>query len=435
MLARVRHKEGSWYIMSIEQSETTPAAVEEPVVGCPIDHSAWSAQKTTRGVERTDIPVDRDASGVWHVHTFEEARAVLRSGNVMQAGFGKETMDGLDRENKMKPPVLFQEGKDHQLQRKQTAKYFTPKAVDSNYRQLMDTVSGKLISDFRRKKHADLSSLSRFMAVKVAAEVIGLTNSILPGMGKRLDMFFEGDVLAMAKHMTPKVFLKSLGNQYAVTAFFFLDVKPAIRARKRAQKDDVISHLVAQGCTDAEILAECITYAAAGMATTREFICVAAWHMLEDTQLRTRYLAAPENERYDILNELLRLEPIVGNLYRRTTAEIQLNGGDQPTIIPQGALVDVHVRGANIDERVAGEKPLSICPGRPLTGSQIPQALMSFGDGIHRCPGSYIAIQESDMFLQRLLSIEGLSIQKQPTVTWHELITGYEIRDFQLAVN
>jgi hypothetical protein len=34
-----------------------------------------------------------------------------------------------------------------------------------------------------------------------------------------------------------------------------------------------------------------------------------------------------------------------------------------------------------------------------------------------------------------LLSIEGLSIQKQPTVTWHELITGYEIRDFQLAVN
>lgn len=421
--------------MSIEQSETTSGGVEKQASGCPIDHSAWSAQKTTHSVERTDVPVEQDEAGVWHVHTFEEARAVLRSSNVKQAGFGKETMDGLDRDNKMKPPVLFQEGKDHQLQRKQTAKYFTPKAVDSNYRQLMETVSSKLISDFQRSKHADLSALSRSMAVKIASEVVGLTDSILPGMGKRLDMFFEGDVLDMAKHMSPKVFLKSLSNQYAMTGFFFLDVKPAIRARKRAPKDDVISHLIAQNCTDAEILAECITYAAAGMVTTREFICVAGWHLLEDTQLRTRYLSAPENERYEILNELLRLEPVVGNLYRRTTAEVTLKSGDQQTVIPEGSLIDIHVRGANIDERVTGEKPMSICPGRTLTGTQVPLALMSFGDGVHRCPGSYIAIQESDLFLQRLLTIDGLSIKKLPHIKWNELVTGYEIRDFELAIN
>jgi cytochrome P450 len=421
--------------MSIEQRETPFAETQAQPSGCPIDHTKWSDQKTTHGVERADETINRDEAGVWHVHRFEDARTILRSGNAKQAGFGKETVDGLDKGNKMKPPILFQEGKDHLLQRKQTARFFTPKAVDSGYRQLMETVADKLIADLRRKKRADLSDLGRFMAVTVAAEVIGLTDSYVSGMDKRINAFFEGDPIKMAKHMTVKSFLKSLTNQIAVTSFFFLDVKPAIKARRRVQKDDVISHLVAQNCTDAEVLVECITYGAAGMVTTREFICVASWHLLENTELRTRYLAAPEKERYEILNEILRLEPVVGNLYRRTTADIEIKSGDEQIVIPQGELVDVHVRAANIDERVIGEQPMNVCPGRTLTGSQIPSAIMSFGDGVHRCPGSYLAIQESDLFLQRLLAIEGLHIEKQPRVSWNELVTGYEIRDFRIAIS
>jgi cytochrome P450 len=421
--------------MTVEQDGAVSTGVEEQIAGCPIDHSVWSAQKTTHGVERSDISAERDGAGTWHVHTFEEARAVLRSTQVMQAGFGKEMFDGVPGKNKMKPPTLYKEGKEHLLQRKQTARFFTPKAVTNNYRPLMETVADQLVRDFRRKKHADLSNLSRFISVKVSSKVIGLTESIVPGMGKRLDVFFQGDILEMAKHMSPAIFFKSLQNQYGVVTFLLLDVKPAIRARKRAPKDDVISHLLTQNCTDADIFAECLMYAAAGMVTTREFICVAAWHMLEDTQLRTRYLAAPETERYDILNEILRLEPVVGNIYRRATTDIELKAGDQPTVIPQGALIDVHVRGANNDESVIGEKPLRICPGRPLTGSQISPAVMSFGDGIHRCPGLYIGLQVSDIFLQRLLSISGIAIQKQPTVTWNDVVTGYEIRDFQLTIN
>ncbi len=422
--------------MSIEQRETTSAQAEGQPSGCPIDHTAWSAQKTKRGVEQSsDDPINRDESGVWHVRSFDDARTILRSGNAKQAGFGKEMVDRMDKKGKMRPAILYQEGKDHLLQRKQTARFFTPKAVDSSYRQLMETVADDLLADLRHKKSGDLSHLTRFMAVKVAAEVVGLTDSALPGMDKRINTFFEGDLTQMAQHMTAKLFIKSLKNQFAMTSFFLLDVKPAIRARKRARKDDVISHLIEQNYTDAEILIECITYAAAGMVTTREFISVAAWHLLENTELRTRYLGAPEKERYDVLNEILRLEPIVGDLYRRTTADIEIKSGDQQIVIPEGELVNVHILGANSDETVIGEQPMSLCPGRTLTGSQIPSALMSFGDGIHRCPGSYIAIQESDLFLQRLLAIEGLHIEKQPDITWNALSTGYELRNFRLVIS
>jgi len=79
-------------------------------------------------------------------------------------------------------------------------------------------------------------------------------------------------------------------------------------------RDDVISNLVPQDYTDEEILVECITCAAAGMVTTREFISMATWHLLEQPELRATYLAAEQAERYAILDEILRLEPVVGHL-------------------------------------------------------------------------------------------------------------------------
>ena len=137
--------------MSVEQSETTSTVVDKRSSGCPIDHSAWSAQKTKRGtVIQAEEPIHRDEAGVWHVQGFEDARTVLRSANAKQAGFGKEMMDMMDKNSKMKPAILYQEGKDHLLQRKQTARFFTPKAVDSSYRQLMENVADDLLNDLKR---------------------------------------------------------------------------------------------------------------------------------------------------------------------------------------------------------------------------------------------------------------------------------------------
>ena len=398
---------------------------------CPIDYSARSQQKTVRGVEPVDRPIERDADGVWHVRGFDEARAVLRSGNTRQAGFKADLLARLPR--KMKSPILYQEGKAHQQQRKQTARFFTPKAVSSNYRQLMEALVDQLIKGLQDKKRADLSKLSMVLAIRVAGEVVGLTNSLLPGITKRLDAFFEHSIPDFS--WNPRTLIGYLGNQLRIASFFLLDVKPAIQARRRNPREDVISHLLAQGYNDGEILTECVTYAAAGMATTREFISVAAWHLLEQPALRGQYLGASEEERQAILQEVLRLEPVVGNLYRRTTADIHLESQGAHITIPQGGLLNIHVHGANADESVVGEQPLTLCPRRELKGDHIPSAVMAFGDGHHRCPGSYIAIQEADIFLQRLLALDGLRIERTPNVNWNELVTGYELRKFMLVLD
>jgi cytochrome P450 len=398
---------------------------------CPVDHAMWSKQKTAREVEPQGVPIECDEAGVWHVRGFEEARAVLRGNDTKQAGFRAELIGSVPRMRNQ--PILYQEGTVHHTQRRQTARFFTPKTVSANYRGMMEQLVDGLIAEVQRKRRVDLSRLTMALSARVTGEVVGLTSSRLPGIERRIDAFFSDG--AIRKDQRLRRLLHAINARSRVLAFFFLDVKPAIRVRRRRPQEDVISHLLAQNYNDAEILTECITYGAAGMVTTREFVSAAAWHFLEHPGLRARFLAAPEAERHAMLEETLRLEPVVGNIYRRATADLLIESGGQQFVIPRGALIDVRVHGTNADESVVGEQPLDLCPGRELKVERVAPSVMSFGDGHHRCPGSYIAIQETDMFLQKLLALDTLHIACQPTLTWNDVVTGYEIRDFIVALD
>ena len=397
---------------------------------CPVDHAALSQRKTTRSHEPAGKPIERGADGVWHVRGHAQARAVLRSADTKQAGFNAEALEALPQ--RMRPPILYQEGQPHHEQRRGTARFFSPKTVSESYRGLMEELAGAAIRRLLREKRADLDALSMQLAVGVAGRVVGLTESRVPGMARRLDAFFEGNVTGFG--WTPRALLGFARNQARVAAFFDLDVKPAIEARRKQPEEDVISHLISLGYGDAEILTECITYAAAGMATTREFVGIAAWHMLEQPALRERYLQSDEGERHAVLGEILRLEPVVGRLYRRATADLRIEDGGGPVEIPRGSLIVLDNYAINADEAAVGECPLMLTPGRELVAERVGPAVMSFGDGHHRCPGYYVALQESDVFLTRLLSLEGLRIERKPSVSWNDLIAGYELRGFTVAL-
>ncbi len=321
---------------------------EKATRSCPVDHSTLSKQKTAPVVEPVGLPIELDEGGVWHIRGFEETRSILRSGDTKQAGFGAEQIDNVKMlKNK---PILYQEGKVHHQQRKQTARFFTPKTVGS-YRQFIEALADELIGQLKLRRRVDLSNLSLALAVPVAARVVGLTSSTIPGMDKRLEAFFhqpstQGPESALSKWLHLRK-LHALLNQVHTLSFYFFDVQPAIKARKRQPQDDVISHLISLNYSNPEILTECITYAAAGMATTREFISTAAWHLLEQPALKARYLEAPEEERFEMLHEILRLEPVVGHLYRRATSDITLASQGKEQVIPEGALIDIHIYSAN----------------------------------------------------------------------------------------
>jgi cytochrome P450 len=415
-------------------SHSLPSSIDSSA-SCPVHaHSLLPRQKTSPVVEPVDRPVECDEQGVWHIRGFEEARTILRSKDVRQAGFNAEQLN--DMQMLRNKPILYLEGKDHQQQRKQTARFFAPKTISSSYCDFIGKLSDQLIRQLKRKKTLDLDRLSLVLAVQVAARVVGLTNSRVPGMTKRLDIFLHmnmGDESPSSRWKLLNI-IRGVYGQRHMLAFFVLDVLPAVRARQRQLQEDVISHLIGLKYSDLEILTECVTYAAAGMATTREFISIVTWHFLEHPELRERYLAAPEEERFEMLHEVLRLEPVVAHLYRRTVAPLVLTSQGKQITIPEGAMIDLHIYSANADEGVVGEEPLALCPARELHGERIPSMLMSFGDGAHRCPGSFLAIQETDIFLQRLLALDHLRIVRAPRIDRNEAVYSYELRRFMLTI-
>jgi cytochrome P450 len=217
--------------------------------------------------------------------------------------------------------------------------------------------------------------------------------------------------------------------QSAASAFLRRDVRPAIRARKQSPREDVISHLLAKGRSEGEILIECITYGSAGMATTQEFLCVAAWHCLQHPDLREAFLNGAEEQRTAMLYELLRLEPVVGHLYRRAASDLAIHSGSETVTIPGGSLIDFDVHAINSDPRAVGADAFEFCPER-ATPKGIPAGVMGFGSGPHRCAGEFLAITESVVFLQRLLSIPDLRIAQPPRLGFNATIHGYELREF-----
>lgn len=398
-----------------------------------------AATGSARKIDRPD-PVDgpavtRRSAAEWQITGYAAARAMLRCGDTVQAGLGIDHTAKMPR--RIRRPVLYQDGPGHREQRRQIARFFTPKRVDQHYRALMERVSEEQIARLRAAGSMELSTLSFTLAVEVVAAVIGLTDS-RPGMQERLDRFFPAT--PGQPGFTSMHGLTWFVRRIHQTLMFYLhDVRPAVRSRRRAIRtgaeptDDLVTHLIGQGCNSGEILGEAITFAPAGMITTREFINAAAWHLFTDDVLRERYRAADEPERIAILTEILRLEPVIGNLRRRTTADIEVPDGDRPATIPAGVLVDISLSSANLDPAAMGDRPDAVCPARPIGDGVLPAGL-AFGDGAHKCPGAHLAILETDIFLHKLFALDGLRMVGPPRVTYKDEIESYDLRGPVIAL-
>lgn len=388
------------------------------------------ARKVTRRAEPEDRPIIRDADGIWLVRGYPAARAALRSTETVQAGLGVETLDNVPA--RIRRPVLYRDGPQHREHRRQTARFFTAKRVDESYRGLIERLADRQLAGLRDTGRADLSDLGFGLAIEVVCTVIGLTES-RPGLTGRLERFFPDEFGSPGFTSVDGLYWmwRQIRNWSGI---FFGDVRPAVRARRVRRRDDLISHLLDEGCSAVEILGECITFAAAGMVTTREFITLAAWHLFGDPGLRDRYRGAAEPERLAILHEILRLEPVVPHLRRRTTAAVELPGENgEPVVIGPGELIDIDIAATNTDPAAVGASPLAVCPGRSRTDATAP--VLSFGDGAHRCPGATIAIVETDIFLGKLLALPGVRMRTPPRAGSNDAIGGYTLRGMIVEVD
>ena len=380
---------------------------------CPFAPDRDDRKTAAIAAARARAPADAQV-----VPRFSFARDILRSPNVRQAGAGA---DQVHYDNPDHVSVFFLDGEQHKQRRTQLARYFTPKAIKERHQLVMEATTQRLIGDLRRSGREQLDLLSFQLACNVAAEIVGLTESSAKGLAQRiLDTFNSLDPGDDRKRQGLLYRAKSL---VSTGWFYWKDIRPAVAARRKHPKEDVISYMVAEKYSRQSMLIECMTYATAGMMTTREFIVMAAWQLFEKPDLRELFLGGDEATQLAILDEILRLDPVAAFVYRQAEEDVASGADD---VAKAGSLFALDIRQANTDEAVTGPCPFAIDPDRAKR-QKVAGNWLSFSDGPHRCPGAQVALQETRIFVDALLRVPGIRMVNPPGVSWNERIMGYEL--------
>ena len=399
--------------------------------GCPFD--THSERKAIKPGDASPGRVAKRGT-MWRIGSLAAAKDVLLARHeTIQAGF---TAEYIPRNAFRNHPILISDGPQHDEQRRKVARFFAPRIVASRYGTLMKTVVDKILAEAKRTGTITIDDVALYYTVEVTASIVGLTHAKVPALARRLEKFFRQPPLDRSKPRlgrTNRQWMAAAANGLGpVFGLLVFDVLPAVRSRTKQPRQDVISHLIEQDYNLADILVECVTYGTAGMVTTREFITMACWHLLNNDGLRARYVAADEDERLGILAEIIRLEPPVGHLYRRVTEPVTVSDREQDYQLQPGELVDLDIRQANADPDAFAEAPLRLCPGRERAQG-VHDVGLSFGFGAHGCPGQPLALRETDALLHRLLALD-VSMSAEPSISWDDLIEGYKVRGLTLSV-
>ena len=135
--------------------------------------------------------------------------------------------------------------------RSKVGRFFAPKVVAERYTDHMRSCATTLLDRAEAEGGCQLDELALLYSVEVTADVVGLANSPVPKMARRLVSFFNQppfDLTQPDLGRTPRQWAQAAARGLGpIVRFYLADVRPAIRARRRQPRADVISHLIAEG--------------------------------------------------------------------------------------------------------------------------------------------------------------------------------------------
>ncbi|MEA2209270.1 MAG: cytochrome family [Solirubrobacteraceae bacterium] len=187
--------------------------------------------------------------------------------------------------------------------------------------------------------------------------------------------------------------------------------------RRRAQPDlasrsDILSLLLqardehGEAMSDGELRDELVTLLLAGHETTATSVAWAIERLVRHPPELARLVAeidagADGGERYmtAVVNETLRVRPVVPIVARTLTSELEVDG----RTLPPGTRVTPSIYLTNRSARVYDE-PERFMPERFLDGAPDTFAWIPFGGGIRRCIGASFAQLEMKLMLRTILS-------------------------------
>lgn len=282
------------------------------------------------------------------------------------------------------PAGMLSNPPQHTFYRSLVQQAFTPRAI-AEWADRITEISEELLDERVDAGKWDMHDDYAFpLPVMVIVEMLGVPGDDL----QRFKYWSDITVEAMgAEDPTPwAAEMMELGT-------YLLD---AIQQRRADPRDDLISELVTaeqdgKGLTDEELLGVVNQLFVGGNETTTSLITNMVWRLLQDRPLWERLVADPSLIDAAI-EESLRFDPPVLGLYRSTTRDVDLEGGN----IPKDAKVMMHYAAANRDPE-AFPLPDEFSLDRERNRH------LSFGLGVHFCLGAPLARLEARVAMRTLL--------------------------------
>ena len=192
----------------------------------------------------------------------------------------------------------------------------------------------------------------------------------------------------------------------AVDELIYAEIAERRESAPGEERDDVLSLLLAarhedgSAMTDVELRDELMTLLTAGHETTATGLAWAFERLLRTPAVMERLLGSLDEDEYldAVVKETLRLRPVVVDVARKLTREIELGEWRLPAgtlVLP--AIAAIHVRPDLYPE------PHEFRPERFLDGGAESYSWIPFGGGVRRCIGASFAQVEMRVVLREVL--------------------------------
>ncbi|HEX8441177.1 cytochrome P450 [Archangium sp.] len=330
-----------------------------------------------------------DPLGLWAVTRYEDALTVLKDPRRFSSSNRERVLPPWLKNNELGQMLITQDPPEHTAMRNLVNRAFGGPALtrlQPRIRELAETLADKVA------RQREVEFIADF-ALPLPASVIGELLGMDPALHSRFKEWADDLLSINAGGHSPERIVRVQRSFDDLTRY----LREVIEDRRRTPRDDIMGELVraevdGRVLTDRELLGFGALLLVAGLETTV--------HLLSNTLLTlSRHPEVLARVRADLglvprlLEEVLRYEPPVHGVMRRTTEEVELSG----VKVPKDAMLFVLLASAGRDPRQFSEAD-RFSLEREKHGN------LPFGHGIHFCLGAALARLEARLGLEALFT-------------------------------
>lgn len=369
---------------------------------------------------RENDPIHQSRTGEWVITRYEDAKAILKDDRFIVGNraewLSKAATQHMDKWESfaviidaLRSFLVFKNPPDHALLRKFIMQAWNSREVD----QIINENIEKLFSTIDPSHFDVVSQLATPLPAMTMARIFGLPTSDY----QYLEDLSHKMIQSLDLYLTFRQIKKMEDATKAFIAYF--EKHAAIKLAK--PDDGLLSRLIqlnkeSKTIPHHELIANCFFLFISGEETTAGLIELGLYHLITNNKLNPGI----QDTANTAIEEILRYDSPLQIVVRIASEDVEL--GKQKIVA--GSAVTICLGAANRD-------PEKFQQPNELLLSRTPNHHLSFGSGVHRCLGDWLAKKEFELLLNYLGRYDSFKIAKEPV--WKENMNMRSFQSFAIS--